>query len=656
MRCLTIKTISLDLETFSDVDLSRCGVYRYVESPEFDILLFSYSIDRGPVQLIDLAGGEALPQQLVEAILDDRVVKSAYNSNFERVCLSRYLSRLLKRPVLLKPDSWHCTMTQAALLGLPLSLEQVGAVLGLEQRKLAEGRALVRYFCTPCRPTAANGGRTRNLPLDAPKKWELFKKYNTRDVEVELAIGKKLASYPIADKERQLYVLDQKINDRGLMVDLNLVKQAISCHRQFSAAATGEACRLTGLENPNSVAQLKKWLAERGVEVKSLSRKAVTRLVEQNEGEVAEALKLRLLMSKTSVKKYEAIARVVCADGRVRGLLQFYGANRTGRWAGRLVQIQNLPRNHLKELHLARNLLKKGRFDDLELFFGNTPGVLSKLVRTAFIPQQNHRFIVADFSAIEARVLSWLAGERWRLKVFASHGKIYEAAASMMFRVPVESITRGSPLRQKGKIAELACGYGGGVGALKSMGALELGVKAGELQGLIDNWRGANPRIVNLWWEVDRAAVKAVKLRTRTRTHGIYFTYKSGMLFVTLPSGRNLVYVKPELRLNKFGREGLTYEGIGPSRKWGRIETYGPKIVENIIQAISRDLLAEALLRLDRVGYNIVAHVHDEIICEVPEGTGQVEEVCRIMAEPVPWVSGLPLEVDGFECLFYQQD
>jgi DNA polymerase len=541
------------------------------------------------------------------------------------------------------------------MLGLPLHLEGVAKVLRLGVQKMAEGKPLIRYFCIPCKPTAANGGRTRNLPSDAPDKWELFKQYNIRDVEVELEIRKKIKDYPIPESEQALYELDQRINDRGFRADMDFVMQAISCDKQFTVAATERAYELTGLENPNSVSQLKDWLSDRGVEVESLSKKNVKELVSETEGEVEEALKLRLLMAKTSVRKYEAVERAVCSDGRVHGLFQFYGANRTGRFAGRLVQVQNLPQNHLVDLKLARDLVKEGRFDDLQMLFGNTPGVLSELIRTAFIPKEGHRFIVADFSAIEARVLSWLAGEKWRLEVFQSHGKIYEASASQMFHVPIEEITKGSPLRQKGKISELACGYGGGVGALKSMGALEMGVEENELQGLIDNWRRANPHIVNFWWEVDKMAIKAVKERTRTRTHGIIFTYKSGMLFVTLPSGRELVYVKPKLMLNKFGREGLTYEGIGTTKKWERIETYGPKIVENIVQAASRDLLAEAMLRLDKEGFAIVAHVHDEVICEVPVGESSVEEICSIMSEGPKWSEGLPLDADGYECDFYQK-
>jgi DNA polymerase len=647
--------ISIDIETFSDIDLGKCGVYRYAESPSFDILLFSYSMDDGQIKPIDLAGGEKLPEEIINALMDESIIKTAFNANFERVCLMKYLCRVLGKEVYLDPSSWRCSEVQAAMLGLPLHLEGVAQVLQLEEQKMSEGKALIRYFCMPCKPTVANGGRTRNLPSDAPEKWEQFKAYNIRDVEVELAIRKKLEKYPIPEAEHDLYILDQKINDRGFQADMNFVMQAITCDRQFSVAATEKAYELTGLENPNSVAQLKDWLVGRGVEVENLSKKNVQELVGETEGEVKEALKLRLLMAKTSVRKYEALERAVCSDGRVHGLLQFYGANRTGRWAGRLVQVQNLPQNHLEDLKLARDLVKEGRFEDIELLFGNTPGVLSELIRTAFVPKEGHRFIVADFSAIEARVISWLAGEKWRLEVFASHGKIYEAAASMMFHVPIEEVTKGSPLRQKGKISELACGYGGGVGALKAMGALEMGVEEDELQGLIDNWRTANPRIVNFWWEVDKAAITAVKERTKTRTHGIIFTYQSGMLFVTLPSGRNLVYVKPKLMLNKFGREGLTYEGIGATKKWERIETYGPKIVENIVQATSRDLLADAMLRLDRAGFAIVAHVHDEVICEVPEGESSVEEICSFMSKGPKWAQGLPLTADGYECEFYQK-
>ena len=651
-----INILSLDIESFSDVDLGKCGVYRYVQSPVFDILLLSYSIDDGPIGIIDLACGENIPENITEAILSPDVIKTAFNSNFERICLQAYFTKILNQQIYLDPSSWVCTEVQAAMLGLPLHLEGVAKVLRLENQKMAEGKSLIRYFCIPCRPTAANGGRTRNLPHHAPDKWELFKQYNLKDVEVEQEIRKKLADYPIPAKEQELYVLDQRINDTGLMVDLELVASAIKCDRQFTVAATERAYELTGLENPNSVSQLKQWLSEQGVEVESLSKKNVKELVGETEGEVEEALKLRLLMAKTSVKKYEAIERAVCSDNRVHGLFQFYGANRTGRFAGRLVQFQNLPQNHIKDLELARSLIKEGRYDDVELLYGNTPNLLSELIRTAFIPKEGNRFIVADFSAIEARVISWLAKEKWRLDVFSSHGKIYEAAASLMFRVPIESITKDSPLRQKGKLAELSSGYGGSVGALKAMGALDMGLEEHELQGLIDNWRAANPRIVEFWWDVDKAAIKALKEGTRTSTHGIIFNCKSGMLFITLPSGRDLVYVKPKLNMNKFGREGLTYEGIGNTKKWERIETYGPKIVENIVQATARDLLTEAMLRIEKAGYSIVAHVHDEVICEVPIGLGSVEEVCSIMSYTPHWAIGLPLEAEGYACELYKKE
>lgn len=651
-----MKVMSIDIETFSDIDLGKCGVYRYTDSPNFEVLLFAYSIDEGSVQLVDLSSGEVLSQEIMDALQDPKIIKTAFNTNFERVALMKHLSKTLGRNIYLDPSSWRCSEVQAAMLGLPLHLEGVAKVLSLKEQKMAEGKALIRYFCLPCKPTAANGGRKRNLPSDAPDKWELFKQYNIRDVEVELAIKEKIKDYPIPETEQALYELDQRINDRGFEVDMAFVMQAISCDRQFTVAATERAYELTGLDNPNSVSQLKDWLSDRGVEVESLSKKNVKELVDETEGEVEEALKLRLLMAKTSVKKYEAIERAVCSDGRVHGLLQFYGANRTGRWAGRLVQVQNLPQNHLQDLKLARDLVKEGDFEDLELLFGNTPGVLSELIRTAFVPKKDHRFIVADFSAIEARVISWLAGEKWRIEVFSSHGKIYEASASMMFHVPIEEVTKGSPLRQKGKVSELACGYGGGVGALKAMGALEMGVEEYELQGLIDNWRNANPRIVQFWWDVDKAAITAVKERTRTNTHGIIFTYKRGMLFVTLPSGRDLVYVKPKLAINKFGREGLTYEGIGTTKKWERIETYGPKIVENIVQATARDLLAYAMLKIHASGFAIVAHVHDEVICEVPVGESSVKEICALMGEAPTWAKGLPLSADGYECDFYQKD
>ena len=643
------RILEMDIETFSDVDLIKCGVYAYADSPAFEVLLFAYCFDGGETRVIDLAQGEVLPEDVVEAVFDGSVVKTAFNANFERTCLSKYFGRYLP------PDSWHCSAVQAAVLALPRSLEDVGAVLGLDGRKMKEGKELIRYFCVPCKPTKANGGRRRNLPCHAPEKWEVFKRYCRRDVDVEKAIRRKLGKFPIPEGEMEVYRLDQRINDRGVLVDMGLVRQAVRCERLHKEVVTERAYELTGLENPNSVAQLKGWLGENGVEAESLSRKAVAELIEGADGEVEELLRLRLLMAKTSVKKYEAMERSVCSDGRVHGLLQFYGANRTGRWAGRLVQVQNLPQNHLPDLKLARGLVREGRFEDVEMFYGSTPEVLSELIRTAFVPEEGCRFVVADFSAIEARVLAWLAGETWRLEVFSSHGKIYEASAAAMFHVPVEEVTKGSPLRQKGKIAELGLGYGGAAGALISMGALDMGLSEEELPSLVAVWRRANPHITQFWWDVDKAAVEAVVKRTRTRAGRIAFEYRSGILFVMLPSGRRLAYVKPRMGVNRFGREGLTYEGILENKKWGRIETYGPKLVENIVQGTARDLLAEAMLRVERKGYPIVMHCHDEIIAEVPERTGSVEEMCEMMAVCPSWAEGLPLRADGYECGFYQK-
>ena len=643
------RILGIDIETFSDVDLIKSGVYAYADSPAFEVLLFAYCFDGGETRVIDLAQGEVLPEEVAEAVFDGSVVKTAFNANFERTCLSKYFGRYLP------PDSWHCSAVQAAVLALPRSLEDVGAVLGLDERKMKEGKELIRYFCVPCKPTKANGGRRRNLPCHAPEKWEVFKSYCVRDVDVEKAIRRKLGKFPIPEREMDVYRLDQRINDRGVLVDMGLVRQAVRCERLHKEVVTGRAYELTGLENPNSVAQLKGWLGENGVEAESLSKKVVAEMIEGADGEVEELLRLRLLMAKTSVKKYEAMERSVCSDGRVHGLLQFYGANRTGRWAGRLVQVQNLPQNHLPDLELARRLVREGRFEDVELFYGSTPEVLSELIRTAFVPEEGCRFVVADFSAIEARVLAWLAGETWRLEVFSSHGKIYEASAAAMFHVPVEEVTKGSPLRQKGKIAELGLGYGGAAGALISMGALDMGLSEEELPSLVAVWRRANPHITQFWWDVDKAAVEAVVKRTRTRAGRIAFEYRSGILFVMLPSGRRLAYVKPRMGVNRFGREGLTYEGILENKKWGRIETYGPKLVENIVQGTARDLLAEAMLRVEKKGYPIVMHCHDEIIAEVPEGIGSVEEMCEVMAVCPSWAEGLPLRADGYECGFYQK-
>ena len=583
-------------------------------------------------------------------LFDDTVTKTAFNANFERTCFSNYYQHSFR------PEAWRCTAVQAAMLALPLSLEGVGAVLGLDKQKMTEGKELIKYFCSPCKATKSNGGRTRNLPKDAPEKWRQFKTYCIRDVDVEKQIRQRLAKFPIPKREQEIYCLDQRINDRGIMVDRNLVNHAVACDLLYKETATARAYELTGLENPNSVSQLKLWLKEKGLEVDSLAKDTVKDLSMKTEGDVQEVLKLRLATSKTSVKKYEAIDRSVCAESRVHGLLQFYGANRTGRWAGRLVQIHNLPQNHLPDLELARALVSEGRYEEVELFYESTPNVLSELIRTAFVAKPGCRFIISDYSAIEARVLAWLAGEEWRLQVFETHGKIYEASASAMFHVPIEEITKTSPLRQKGKISELALGYGGAVGALTSMGALKMGLTEEELPGLVSTWRSANPHITAFWWAVDDAAITAVRDKKTSRVGRVSFEYKSGILFVTLPSGRKLSYVKPRMMQNKFGREGLTYEGIGESKKWMRLETYGPKLVENIVQAASRDILAEAMLRLEKEGFDIVCHVHDEVVLEVPDGKSSVEEVNEIMAVNPVWTEGLPLKAAGFESPFYKKD
>ncbi len=953
-----MKNLSMDIETFSSIDLGKSGVYRYAESPDFEILLFAYSVDDGPVQVIDIAKGEKLPDEIVKAIIDPSVTKWAFNAQFERVCLSRHFG------VQLPPESWRCTMVWSATLGLPLSLEAVGKVLGLEKQKMSEGKALIRYFCIPCKPTKANAGRWRNLPEDAPEKWGLFKEYNKRDVETECAIKSRIARFPVPENEWQNYILDQQINDRGILADLDLVSKAVKCDKAFGKRASQRAYELSGLDNPNSVAQVKGWLFDHGLEVGSLNKKTVESLLYETDGEVLEMLKFRLATAKTSLKKYESIERSVCSDGRVRGLFQFYGANRTGRFSGRLVQLQNLPQNHLPDLDLARNLIKQERYEDTELLFDSVPGVLSELIRTAFIPKSGCKFMVADFSAIEARVLSWLAKEKWRMDVFATHGKIYEASASAMFHVPIDEITKGSALRQKGKIAELACiaegslvftdkglvpieeitlehklwdgyewvahdgvicrgqrsvieyeklaatpdhyvwvegkskpiqfgiaasrklrllqtgdggrairlgqnyrsgetlerekesllcidampgvrsypmveseqlnqrkiqrvsklftaeenstvagqkangskatvresnslqlcklrckrdrvpihlrtvsgsvdfeeragcklqpgirphrykwalrtgkyqvcfksvqsgksedisdtvfqtgrmavckkrcyqktlpgsnargdyqgcgngcirekkkleshrsttrvydirnagprhrftvsgilvhncGYGGAVGALKSMGALEMGVPENELDGLIRDWRIANPNIVQLWRNVDKAVSTTVREHSANEVNGIRFSYQSGILFVMLPSGRKLAYVKPRIEMNRFGRDSVTYEGIGTTKKWERIETYGAKIVENLVQAIARDLLTDAMRRVAKKGYEIVMTVHDEMVVEAPIDAN-LDDLCSIMGETPSWADGLPLRADGYECDFYKKD
>lgn len=650
----TMKKLSCDIETFSDVDLIRCGVYKYADSPNFEMLLFAYAVDDGDVHIIDIAGGEELPEEIIQVIKSDTVVKTAYNAQFERVCLSRYLK--LPEGEYLNPQSWYCTAVQAAELALPLSLADVGSVLGLERQKMTEGKELIKYFCVPCKPTKSNGNRTRNRPCHDINKWETFKKYCMRDVDVERQIADKLKMYPISDEEHRLYVLDQIINDRGVLVDCELAKQAVKLNSIQSAVAVEQAYMIMGLENPNSVTQLKQWLKENGVEIESMSKKAVKSLADETDGDVSKMLKLRLLMAKTSVKKYEAVIRSVCSDNRVHGMMRFCGANRTGRWSGNILQPQNLPQNHLPDLTLARDIVKDGDFEMLDMMFGNVPNVLSELIRTVLIPKPNHRFIVADFSAIEARVLAWIAGEQWRIDTFKNGGDIYCASASKMFKVPVEKNGVNGELRQKGKISELACGYGGSVGALKNMGAVEMGVQENELQGLINDWRNANPHIVRFWYEVGNAAMKAIKEKTTVPLGKLVFAYERGILFIRLPSGRRLSYIKPRIGTNRFGGDSITYMGINSAKKWDRLETFGGKLTENIVQGTARDLLANALINAANAGYDTVFHVHDEIICEVPNGYGSVDELCRLMCIKPEWADGLPLNADGFECEYYKKE
>jgi DNA polymerase len=786
-----ITTLSCDIETYSSIDLGKSGVYRYAEGNDFQVLLFGYSIDGGEVQVIDLACGEKIPPLIISALSDPTITKWAFNSQFERICLSRFLG--FPTGTYLDPTGWHCTMVWSATLGLPLSLEGAGAVLGLEKQKIQEGKNLIKYFCVPCAATKTNGGRRRNLPHHDTEKWELFKAYNKRDVETEIGIQEKLSKFPVSNTEWDNYRLDQIINDRGITLDMDFVKQAICCDEVTKTRLCSHLQNLTNLENPNSVQQMKEWLADNGLETDTLGKAAVSELIKTAPDDLKEVLLLRQELAKASVKKYTAMENVVGSDGRARGLIQFYGANRTGRFSGRLVQVQNLPQNHLPDLEAARNLIKAGLFDAVDMLYDSTSGVLSELIRTAFIPKDGSRFIVADFSAIEARIIAWFAGEKWRMDVFANGGDIYCASASQMFHVPVEKNGINGHLRQKGKQAELACiaegqlvltdiglvpiekvtkkhklwdgedwvthdgivfrgkkevieyegliatpdhlvwvegkpepiplgiaatsgthliqtgdgqrairlgenykpgekteqkmesyqrqtrlydmrnagrnhrftvsgklvhncGYGGSIGALKAMGALQMGVLEEELQPLVTAWRQSNPRIVKLWWDVDKAAMTAVRQKTTTETHGIRFAYQSGMLFITLPSGRNLVYVKPRIGTNRFGSDCVTYEGVGGTKKWERIESYGPKFVENIVQATARDLLAEAMLRLSAAGFEIVMHVHDEVVLEVPIGKSSIDEVCRIMAERPKWANGLLLSADGYECEFYKKD
>jgi DNA polymerase len=648
-----VKTLSLDIETYSGTDLARSGVYRYVEGADFEVMLVSYSADGGAVQTVDLTSGEPLPSEILSALTDSSVTKWAYNAAFERICLSRHLGLFCGE--YLNPASWRCSMVWAAYMGLPLSLQGAGVVLGLGRQKLAEGKDLIRYFCSPCRPTAANGHRVRNLSGHAPDKWARFVEYNRRDVEAEMSIQTRLASFPVPEGIWEEYVLDQTINDCGVALDMTLVGNAIDADEKARTELMEKMRELTGLSNPNSVVQMKAWLAERGLEADSLDKKSVAALLKDAPKPLGGVLTLRQQIAKSSVRKYQAMKNAVCSDDRVRGMFQFYGANRTGRWAGRLVQLQNLPQNHLEDITVARDIVKRGDIDALDMLYGSVPETLSELIRTAFVPKDGCRLIVADFSAIEARVIAWLSGEIWRNEVFATHGKIYEASASRMFQVPIESVTKGSSLRQKGKIAELALGYGGSVGALKAMGALDMGLDESGLRPLVDAWRAANPGIVRLWWDADRAAISAVRGKTADATHDIHFECRSGMLFITLPSGRRLSYVKPRIGTNQFGSDCVTYEGVGQMKKWERIETYGPKLVENIVQAISRDILAKAMERLDILGCRIVMHVHDEVVIEAEPGL-TVNDVCRTMCEPLPWAKGLVLKADSYECNFYRKD
>ena len=642
-----MKTISIDIETYSSVNLAKSGVYKYSESDDFEILLFAYSVDGGEIKVVDLAMGEKIPMSVLKALTDDNVIKRAFNAQFERICLSKYIGKHMSA------KSWRCTMVWAATLGLPLSLEGVGAVLGLEKQKITEGKELIRYFCVPGK--RKDGITIRHYPCDAPDKWVRFKEYNIRDVEVEMSIQERLSKFPVPGSEWQNYIFDQKINDRGIMLDMDFVESAIKCDNEMRETNLQTAREITGLDNPNSTVQLKKWLAEQGVETESLSKDSVETLLKSATDNVTEMLNIRKQLAKSSVKKYDAMVNAVCSDGRARGLIQFYGANRTGRYAGRLIQVQNLPQNHLPDLEQARTLVKKGFYTETEMLYDFVPLVLSELIRTAFVPKPGCRFYVADFSAIEARVIAWLAGEHWRQDVFAGGGDIYCASASQMFHVPVEKNGVNGHLRQKGKIAELALGCGGSVGALKAMGALQMGINESELQPLVDIWRQANPKIVRFWYAVDSAIKECIKEIHGTKTHGIGFSLQSGILFITLPSGRKLAYIKPRIGENRFGGESVTYEGVGGTKKWERLESYGAKFVENIVQATARDILAEAMLRLNNEGYAVVMHIHDEVVIEAPPETS-IDEICRVMGQTPKWADGLLLRADGYVCDYYRKD
>ena len=646
MNCIT-----LDVETFSSVDITKSGVYRYAESPDFEILLFACSVDGKPVQVYDLACGEKVPDEILKALSDEKVIKHSFNASFERICLSRYLG--LPPGTYLSPEGWHCDMVWAATLGLPQSLEGVGAVLGLEKQKLSEGKDLIRYFCKPCAPTQSNGGRTRNLPHHAPDKWETFKSYNRRDVETEMEIQHRLSRYPVPDFIWEEYIIDQQINDRGVLVDMELVRQAIYMDARSREELITAMKEFTALENPNSVQQMKEWLAENGLMTESLDKKAVAELMKSAPPELCKVLSLRQQLAKSAVKKYQAMQNAVCADNRARGLFRFYGANRTGRFSSKIVQLQNLARNSMSDLDEARALVRSGDYESVSMLYEDVPDTLSQLVRTAFIPPKGKLFYVADFSAIEARVIAWLAGEKWRMELFKNGGDIYCMSASQMFKVPVEKHGVNGHLRQKGKVAELACGYGGGVGALKAMGALEMGLKEEELQPLVTAWRNSNPNIVKFWWSVDNAVMEAVSKRTATETHGITFSFKSGMLFITLPSGRKLAYVKPRIGINQFGGESITYEGIGATKKWERLESYGPKFVENIVQATARDILCYDMQTLRHC--SIVMHIHDEVVIEADPNMS-LDAVCELMGRTPPWAEGLILQAAGYVTEFHKKD
>lgn len=662
-----IRYLSCDIETYSDVDLNKCGVYRYADSPAFEILLFGYSVNGGDVRVIDLAQGETIPEEILDALTDDRIIKWAFNANFERVCLSRYLRDLGRsldpfhdnHPLsttpspYLNPSGWQCSMVWAATMGLPLSLKSVGKVLKLENQKMNEGKALIKYFSVPCAPTKANGGRTRNMPSDDLEKWKTFKAYNKRDVEVEMAIQKKLFKFPVPDFIWDEYHIDQEINDRGVRIDHALVRNAIEMDGRSKKELTAALKKLTSLDNPNSVQQMKQWLLGHGLKTDTLGKKAVAQMIKDAPPDLAKVLKLRQKLAKSSVKKYQAMENSVCTDGRCHGMFQFYGANRTGRWAGRLIQLQNLPQNHLPDLSDARALVRSGDYESVNVLYEDVPDNLSQLIRTAFIPKEGNKFYVADFSAIEARVIAWYAGERWRQKVFEDGGDIYCASASQMFHVPVVKHGVNGHLRQKGKIAELALGYGGSVGALKAMGALEMGLSEEELRPLVTMWRQTNPHIVKFWWDVDRAITNTVKSKQASKCHGLTFSYASGMLFITLPSGRKLTYVRPKIGTNKFGGRCITYEGIGGTKKWERIDSYGPKFVENIVQATSRDILCNSMKTLRCC--DIVMHIHDELVIEARPDVS-LEVLCKQMGRTPSWAPGLKLRADGYICDFYMKD